>query len=85
MMTMTSQTTNREKLLEELSALDSTALYNEMADNNVTRAIDDAMCDDCKAKHGGRCVASGDDEACPTTLEDWMDAPAREAPILNRA
>lgn len=85
MMTMTTQTTNREKLLEELSALDSTALYNEMADNNVTRAIDDAMCDDCKARHGGRCVISSDDEPCPTTLEDWMDAPAREAPILNRA
>jgi hypothetical protein len=85
MMTMTANPTNREKLLEELSALDSTALYNEMADNNVTRAIDDAMCDDCKAEHGGRCVASGDDEPCPTTLDDWMDAPAREAAILNRA
>jgi hypothetical protein len=56
-----------------------------LADNNITRAIDDAMCDDCKAKHGGRCVASGDDEPCPTTLDDWMDAPAREAAILNRA
>lgn len=85
MMTMTGQTTNRKKLLEELSALDSTALYNEMADNNVTRAIDDAMCDDCKAIHGGRCVAGGDDEPCPTTLDDWMASPAREAPILNRA
>lgn len=84
-MNMNAKETNRDKLLEELSALDSTALYNEMADNNVTRAIDDAMCDDCKAKHGGRCVASGDDEPCPTTLDDWMASPAREAPILNRA
>jgi hypothetical protein len=84
-MTMTAQTTNRDKLIEELGALDSTAFYNEMADNNVTRAIDDAMCDDCKANHGGRCVATGDDEPCPVTLEDWMDMPARKAPILNRA
>lgn len=84
MMTMTANPTNREKLLEELSALDSTALYNEMADNNVTRAIDDAICDDCKARHGS-CVATGDDEICPTTLDDWMASPAREAAILNRA
>lgn len=82
---MTAQTTNRDKLMEELGALDSTALYDEMADNNVTQAIDDAMCDDCKANHSGRCVATGVDEPCPVTLEDWMQMPAREAPILNRA
>lgn len=74
MMTMTANPTNREKLLEELGALDSSSLYDEMADNNVTRAIDDAMCDDCKAKHG-RCVSTGDDTPCPITLDDWLDQP----------
>lgn len=80
---MISQITNREKLMEELNAMSSDDLYMAFADNHVTRAIDDAMCDDCKARRG-RCVATGEDEPCPVTLEDWMDMPARGAAILNR-
>ena len=83
MMTMIAQTTNREKLMEELSEMSASDLYMAFADNHVTRAIDDAMCDDCKARHG-RCVATGEDEPCPVTLGDWMDMPARGAAILNR-
>ena len=83
MMTMIAQMTNREKLMEELSEMSSDDLYMAFADNHVTRAIDDAMCDDCKARRG-RCVATGEDEPCPVTLEDWMDMPARGAAILNR-
>lgn len=83
MMTMITQMTNREKLMEELNAMSSDDLYMAFADNHVTRAIDDAMCDDCKARRG-RCVSGGDDEPCPVTLGDWMDMPAREAAILSR-
>lgn len=73
--------TNREKLMAELGALDAVTLYMEFADNRTTRAIDDAMCADCKARHG-RCVATRDEEPCPVTIEDWMAMEAREAAIL---
>lgn len=85
MMTMITQMTNRDKLMAELGALSDAALYMEFADNHLTRAIDDAMCADCKAGHGGRCVAHGDDDPCPVTFEDWMEAEAREAAILPEA
>lgn len=81
MMTMTAEPTNREKLLDELSKLSNEALYLAFADNKLTRAIDDAMCVDCKAKHG-RCVSTGDDTPCPITLDDWMDAPNTGKRIL---
>ena len=81
MMTVTAQLTNREKLLEELSEKSNNALYMEFADNHITRAIDDAMCIDCKARHG-RCVSIGDDTPCPITLDDWMDLPNEGRRIL---
>ena len=74
MMTMTAWLTNREKLMEELAGLSNEALYLAFADNRLTRAIDDAMCDDCKAEHG-RCYSTGDDTPCPITLDEWMDRP----------
>ena len=74
MMTMTAPLTNREKLMEELSELSNAALYMEFADNRITRAIDDAMCDTCKAKYG-RCPNTADDTPCPMTLSDWMALP----------
>lgn len=74
--------TNREQLLTELIALPNEALYMAFADNRITRALDDAMCVDCKASHG-RCVATGDDEACPVTVDDWLDMPSCGAPILG--
>ena len=77
--------TNREKLMEELGALSSEALYSVMADNRVNLAIDRAICADCKAKHGGQCVVHDDEEPCPVTFEDWMEAEAREAAILPGA
>lgn len=76
--------TNREKLMEELDALDAVALYMEFADNRTTRAIDDAICADCKARRG-RCAATSDDTPCPVTIEDWMGQEAREAAILPKA
>ena len=83
MTTMITQMTNRDKLMAELGALSDAALYMEFADNHLTRAIDDAMCADCKARHG-RCVVTSDEE-CPVTFEDWMEAEAREAAILPKA
>lgn len=81
MMTMTAQWTNRGRLLEELAELPNDALYLAFADNHITRAIDDAMCVDCKAKHG-RCVSTGDDTPCPITMDDWMDQPNSGKRIL---
>lgn len=77
--------TNRDKLMEELGAMSDAALYSAMADNHVNLAIDKAICADCKAGHGGRCVVPDDEEPCPVTLEDWMEAEAREAAILPEA
>lgn len=82
MMTMTAQLTNRDKLMAELSEMSANALYLAFADNHITRAIDDAMCVDCKAKHG-RCVSTGDDTPCPITLDDWMDQPNTGRRILS--
>ena len=74
--------TNREKLMAELGALSNVALYRAMAANRVNLAINKAICADCKAGHGGRCVVPDDEEPCPVTIEDWMGMEAREAAIL---
>lgn len=81
MMTMTAQLTNHDKLMAELSEMSANALYRAFANNRITRAIDDAMCVDCKAKHG-RCISTDDHMPCPFTLDDWMDQPAQPARIL---
>lgn len=73
--------TNREKLMEELGALSNEALYAAIGFNRLNVALDSAKCADCKAGHGGQCVAP-DDDPCPVTFEDWMEAEAREAAIL---
>ena len=73
---------NRDKLMEELGALSDAALYRAMAANRVNLAIGKAICADCKAGHGGQCVAHDDDVPCQVTFEDWMEAEAREAAIL---
>lgn len=84
MMTMEAETTNRDRLMAELAERSNDALYRAFADNRITRAIDDAMCDDCKAEHG-RCVATGDDTPCPRSLSDWMDMPNTGRRILPQA
>ena len=77
--------TNREKLMAELGALSNVALYRAMAANRVNLAINKAICADCKAGHGGQCVAHDDDVPCQVTFEDWMGLEAREAAILPGA
>lgn len=84
MMTMEAETTNRDRLMAELAERSNDALYRAFADNRVTRAIDDAMCDDCKAEHG-RCMSTGDDTPCPRSLSDWMDMPNTGRRILPQA
>ena len=64
-----------------MAELSNDALYLAFADNHTTRAIDDAMCVDCKAKHG-RCVSTGDDTPCQIILDDWMDQPNTGKRIL---
>lgn len=84
MMTMEAKTTNRDRLLAELAERSNDALYMAFADNRITRAIDDAMCDDCKAEYG-RCMSTGDDTPCPRSLSDWMDMPNTGRRILPQA
>lgn len=74
--------TNREKLMEELNALSNDAFYMMLADNRLTRAMDDAQCDYCKA-HVRRCPSQDcDDVPCPVSLSDWLNLPNAGAPIL---
>ena len=73
--------TNREKLMDELCGLSNDALYMMMADNRLTRALDDLQCDSCKAEYG-RCMSTSDDTPCPLSLSEWLDRPASGAPIL---
>lgn len=73
MMTVSAHLTNREKLMAELSEMSVDALYRAFASNRINRAIDEAICVDCKAKHG-HCLSPEDHTPCPFTLEDWMDA-----------
>ena len=83
MMTMTGQTTNRDKLMAELTAMSNETLYLAFADNRLTRAIDDAMCADCKAEYG-RCCSTDDDTPCPITRDKWMERPNTGTRILQR-
>jgi len=83
-MTMTAHLTNRDKLMAELSELPNDALYLAFADNKLTSAIDDAMCDTCKAENG-RCYSTSDDTPCPWSLSEWMDMPNPGRRILPPA
>lgn len=80
-MNMNAKETNRGKLMAELTAMSNETLYLAFADNRLTRAIDDAMCVDCKAEYG-RCCSTEDDTPCPITLDKWMDRPNTGTRIL---
>lgn len=84
MMTMEVKTTNRDRLMAELAERSNDALYRAFADNRITRAIDDAMCDDCKMRYG-HCVSPDVAPPCPFTTDDWMDMPNTGRRILPQA
>ena len=75
--------TNRAKIMEELGRLSNEGFYEAMADNRVCIAIDNGMCADCKAKHGGICQSPDDDTPCPYTSEDWLDMPCQRETLLK--
>ena len=68
--------TNRDRLMAELEALSNDELYSIFADNRLTRALDDGMCDDCKTRYG-RCMSTSDGTPCPFTLSEWLDMTAQ--------
>ena len=63
--------TNREKLLEDLAALSPEDLYTQLADNHLTRLIDDLTCEDCHAAHGDQCPDG--DNACVMPADAWLE------------
>lgn len=74
--------TNQEVLLDELAELDGDGFYKALADNHVTRAIDDLKCTDCHAAHGGKCPRP-DDDACAWSDAQWLAMPCQHDHILE--
>ena len=67
--------TNREKLMEELAALDNDAFVFVVLSRNasVPEDIQAFVCLDCKAEYGGHCPDP--DGPCALSMEDWLDRP----------
>ena len=73
---------NREVLLEDLAALDSEQMYRMIADNRLTRVIDDLHCEDCHRMHGGKCPKPDSDD-CVITSEEWLELPCERARLIE--
>ena len=74
--------TNREAMMEELDAIPD-SIFEEVLDTiNIGMALGNAMCDDCKAIHGGVCPLQ-DDEKCEHRLKDWLSKPCRHERLLK--
>ena len=73
--------TNREKLMEELAGLSADDFYAILADNHLTRCIDDQQCNDCSSINGG-CKTTADDE-CAITTNAWLEMPCRHESLIN--
>lgn len=70
--------TNREKLVEELSRLDSAQLYGILADNRLVTLMEDYMCMDCEELYKSVCPILKDDDAyCRLPTDKWLDLPCK--------
>lgn len=67
---------NREKILEELAAMDNETLFNMMCSYQVSR-VDDFLCADCHTV-GHRCP----EEDCDF-VDEWMREPCRHGRLLE--
>ena len=76
--------TNRDQLIDELAAMDGESLYMALADNRLTRRIDDLWCEDCKRMHGGTCPCPEDGKDCPLSEAEWMELPCERERLLER-
>ncbi len=75
--------TNRDQLIDELAAMDGESLYMALADNRLTRRIDDLKCEDCHRMHGDECPdPDGDD--CGMSKAEWMELPCERERLLER-
>lgn len=73
---------NREVLLEDLAALDNEQMYRMLADNRLTRVIDDLHCEDCHRLHGGKCPKPDSDD-CVISVEAWLDMPCERPRLIE--
>lgn len=76
--------TNREKLLEELAALDNAAFYIALTDHRCCVAMENAQCTDCVGRFGP-CPCPDADGPCRVSTEEWMDWPCRRERLLPEA
>lgn len=75
--------TNRERLLRELTLLDDEHLYAVLSPELREKALDFAMCDWCKAKHGGECPEAGAKDLTCSPAAGWWSADWNGKTILD--
>jgi len=74
--------TNRDELMYELDEMSDVELEKALESGiDISDALTNAMCSDCKDAHGGSCPFTND-EPCPMLLKDWFPLPCRHERLL---
>lgn len=73
---------NREALMEELDAMPDPVFVDVLNAVNIGDSLRDAMCDDCKAIHGGVCPLQNDED-CEHRLWEWLKKPCRHDRLIK--
>ena len=72
--------TNRERVMQEISAMSDRELHNVVTNDN-TGSLMDRLCHDCEARHGGECPM-GDTE-CLLWDGSWLRDEWDGVPLLE--
>lgn len=78
-MSETTAITNRQRLLADLTALSSEALFEMIWNGGAGNILDYKVCEDCKAMHEAPCPEDG---PCPLSHSDWMEMPCRHEHLI---
>lgn len=62
--------TNRERIMQELAAMDNQTFYRVL-DGNADPAITDRLCRACTDRHGGKCPLGEED--CLLWDGSWLE------------
>ena len=75
--------TNRDALMEELSALDNDTFERMILSrkSDLPEVLEKIKCDDCKKQHGGQCPVP-DDNACATSMNEWLSQTCEHESLL---
>lgn len=53
--------TNRERVMQELAAMNDQELHDTLTNDNESNSLMDRLCFACAAKHGGKCPVGATD------------------------